>query len=197
MSEYQDETPREVIPAGWKPTAAEPIPPVQCTVTAKSTGKRCKRWSLRGATVCVKHGGRLPNVAAHAEAAVESARMRLIGLADTMVDVLEDLALNSTADQVRLGAARDVLDRANVKGDTKIDVKVEHSLETAAERTRRHLEETAKRLEAARQAREAEIDQIAEDAGEAAVRFARGLAALSGQEETDDEDIEDAEVIDD
>jgi hypothetical protein len=127
----------------------------------------------------------------HAAAVVEAARLRLIGMSDMAIDVLEDLALNSTADQVRLGAARDVLDRANVKGDTVIDVKVEHSMETAAERTRRHLEETATRLNTARQAEDARREAFAEQAGNAVVRFAEVLGGLQ-----EDEDIQDAEVID-
>lgn len=194
------------VPADYRKTLAEPVPVARCRSIARSTGERCRRWGLRGTTkivpqddgtimvggLCQKHGGSLPNVQEHAAAVIEAARLRIIGLADMAVDVLEDLALNSTADQVRLGASRDLLDRANVKGTTEIDVKVEHTLETAADRTRRHLEETAERLQHARDAETARREAIATQAADAAVRFARGIGALADE----DEDIVDVEVVD-
>jgi len=80
-------------PVGWVPTVAKPIPVVRCT-QIKKDGERCGRWSIRGHTKCLSHGGRLPSVKAHAEAAVEAARLRLIDLADPAVDVLSDLMNN-------------------------------------------------------------------------------------------------------
>src|SRR4030095_11889824 len=68
------------VPMGWKPTLAEPVPVVRCTGMSTQSGERCKRWSLRGTTVCKIHGGQLPNVQEHANAIVESARMRLFGM---------------------------------------------------------------------------------------------------------------------
>lgn len=115
-------------PAGWKPTIQEPVPPIRCVAIAKATGEQCKRWSLRGAKVCPKHGGRLPNVKEHAEAVVESARMRLMGLADEAVDGLEDLIKSGTAPQVRLGAIKEVLDRAGLKGGPDVSVEVTHNV---------------------------------------------------------------------
>lgn len=136
------------IPAKWKPTAAEPVPVVRCTAIARSTGAQCKRWSLRGTNVCMRHGGQLPNVADHAAAVVEAARLRLIGLSDEAIDIVHDLAVNSTADQVRLKAATELLDRAGVRGGVEVDFggNVEVTHETAADRARRLLEQTASRL---------------------------------------------------
>ena len=34
----------------------------KCTATAKQTGKRCGRWPVPGAAVCVMHGGKAPQV---------------------------------------------------------------------------------------------------------------------------------------
>lgn len=38
----------------------------QCTATNRQGG-RCKRWAIRGGTVCAMHGGKIPNVKAAAE----------------------------------------------------------------------------------------------------------------------------------
>ena len=117
-----------VIPMGWKPTASEPVAVIRCTGTASTTGEQCKRWSLRGTNVCTKHGGQLPSVREHAEAVVESARMRLMGMADDAVDGLEDLIAIGTAPQIRLAAIKEVLDRSGVKGGPDLSVEVTHSV---------------------------------------------------------------------
>lgn len=118
-----------VIPDGWKQASlGAPVPVVRCTYifpdTHERPGQQCKKWSLRGCTVCVKHGASLPNVRQHAEAMVESARLRLIGSTDQAVDWLLDLAENSTSDAVRLKATTEVMDRAGVKGGVEVDVNV-------------------------------------------------------------------------
>src|SRR5690606_17130066 len=123
-----------------------PVPVVRCTVIKKN-GKRCERWSLRGATVCHAHGGRLKNVKEHAEAVVEGARMRLIGLSDLAIDQLEDLVQNASAEKIRLDAAKDILDRNGVKGAMEINVEVQHT-ESAADRLASRLAEAAERLTA-------------------------------------------------
>ena len=125
-----------MIPAGWKQaTLGAPIPVVQCTYIFPDhhdrPGEQCKKWSLRGALKCVRHGGTLPNVRQHAEAMVESARLRLIGSTDQAVDWLLDLAENSTSDAVRLKATTEVMDRAGVKGGMEVDVNVTHSSDPA------------------------------------------------------------------
>jgi uncharacterized Zn finger protein (UPF0148 family) len=60
----------------------------QCTATAKSTGERCQRAAVKGATVCPVHGGM-------AEQVQEKAQERLDRMADEttaeMQDVIQDL----------------------------------------------------------------------------------------------------------
>lgn len=142
---------RPNIPVAWKPTKAEPVPVVRCT-TIKADGERCKRWSLRGATVCVRHGGNLTNVREHAEAVVESARLRLVGNTDRAVDVLEELMQPGTSENVRLKAATEVLDRSGVRGGIDIHTETEVTVnpsELLAERLdtlRRRSEEARERL---------------------------------------------------
>lgn len=118
-----------VSPA-FKPTVAKPLPAIRC-VNIKKDGMRCNRWSIRGATVCLVHGGRLPTVKNDAAAAVERARMRIVDLTDDAVDVLEDLTQPGTADAIRLKAATEILDRAGIKGGMDINVEVEHKIDPA------------------------------------------------------------------
>lgn len=118
------------ISPNWRPSAEKPLPSVRC-VKIKKDGARCNRWSIRGATVCIVHGGTLPNVKQHAAAAVETARMRLIDLTDDAVSVLEDLTLEGTAPAIRLKAATEILDRAGIKGGMEIDVVVEHKIDAS------------------------------------------------------------------
>lgn len=154
------------VPKDWKPTTAEPLPVVRCTGTVRNgdrKGERCGRWSIRGHDKCMVHGGQLPAVQKLAQSRIESAKLRIIDDADLAIDTLFELLKAGTADQVRLGAARDILDRAGVKGNTEIDVKVEHSvkpseiiqdkLRTIAERAA----ENKKEADEARAAEEAEI----------------------------------------
>lgn len=121
------------VPVSWKPSRDKPVPVVRCTAMAKTTGKRCGRWSLAGATVCVKHGAQLPNVKAHADAVVDAARMRLYGLAEDAVDVMEELMRPGTADQVRLKAAENVLNRAGIRDAVDVNVEVNHNVSMADE----------------------------------------------------------------
>lgn len=113
------------VPMGWKPTAKEPVPVVRCTANASTTGERCKRWSIRGTTVCAKHGGQLPSVIEHSNAVVESARMNLMGMAEEAVDVIRELMQAGTAEAVRLKAAENVLNRSGIKEALEIKVEVD------------------------------------------------------------------------
>ena len=153
-----------VVPEKWRPTAAEPVPVIRCTAI-KADGERCKRWSLRGAKVCIKHGGQLPDVKQHASAVVEAARLRIVGYSDEAVDVIADLMVNSAADKIRLDAAKDLLDRAGIKGSLEIDVTVEQ-VTSPADRARNKIDELAVRLaeQAAQAQQERELEAEIVDA---------------------------------
>lgn len=144
---------------------------VRCRII-KRDGERCKQWSLRGTDVCYAHGGRLPNVQQHAEAVVESARLRLIGLADMAVDQIEDLAQNASGEGIRLKAAQDILDRSGVRGAIEVDMQVTQT-ETAADRVKIKLDKLAKQLTQA------------------------ATPAPEPDAEEDDDEIQDAEVVED
>jgi hypothetical protein len=119
-------------PLGWKPSLEKPIPVVQCT-KIKKDGNRCGRWSVRGLDRCVKHAGwNLPSVREKAQARVDAARLRLVDAAPEAAEWLIDLGTNSSSDAVRLGAAKEVLDRAGVRGGVEVDITVENKQDPAA-----------------------------------------------------------------
>lgn len=108
---------------------------MQCTGVIRNgerAGERCSKKALYGASVCLSHGGSLPNVRAKAEVIVEAARLRLMDAAPEAAEYLVDLAANSASDAVRLGAAKEILDRAGVKAGQDINLKVTNGADPAA-----------------------------------------------------------------
>lgn len=72
-----------------------------------SAGNSCAAWAVRGAVVCVKHGGAAPQVK-------RAARERLQALVDPAITRLEIL-IQDESPGVALQAVKDVLDRAGYK----------------------------------------------------------------------------------
>src|SRR5215217_1927828 len=116
------------VPRGWKPTFQKPLPSVKCTAT-KRDGNPCGAWSLAGATVCLKHGGHLPNVKTAIEERKAAARLKLIDSSGDAADTIAYLMQFATQENVRLAAAKEVLDRAGIKGGA--DITVAHELTLA------------------------------------------------------------------
>lgn len=119
----------EMVPADWKPTSDRPVPALRCT-HVRDDDTRCKKFGVRGTgfngtpAMCFIHGGSLPAVKAKAEATVLSARMRLLQSLPMALDTLLDLAENATAENVKLKAATEILDRSGIKGGIEIQVEV-------------------------------------------------------------------------
>lgn len=113
------------IPLSYKPTFAEPIPVVRCTATKKD-GTQCKKWSVRGSNVCIKHGAHLPQVRKAAEARVAEARTRMMGVTPDMFEILLDLTKPGVSEGVRLKAATEIMDRAGLKPGMELNVTVEN-----------------------------------------------------------------------
>lgn len=120
------------LSVNWARTSKRPVPTVRCT-RIKSDGTQCKNRSRRGLGLtktgppglCPRHGGNLPSLKAHADAVVQAARYQLVDSApDALNTIMELLRDNDTPQAVRLAAARDVLDRANIKGSTDINIEV-------------------------------------------------------------------------
>lgn len=93
-------------------------PARQCTAKAKGTGKRCGRYAIAGGTVCITHGGSAPQVK-------RKAKLRLLELVDPAITKLQQIMESGESDQVKLAAAKDILDRAGVPRQTEATVMVE------------------------------------------------------------------------
>lgn len=143
---------------------AKPVPVVRCTAN-KRNGERCPNWSLRGATVCLSHGGTLPNVREHAQSVVEAARMRMIGLVDVAIDSIEDLVQNASQDAIKLKAATEILDRAGLKGAPDLAITVEHNV-SAADIIAERLASMSKRIEADKQRELTDLGELEEEPGD-------------------------------
>lgn len=119
----------------WHPTERQPFRPVRCTGVTKNgvrQGRQCPHPAILGASVCAKHGAQLPVVRQAAIRRTEEARLRLIDSSHDAVDTLVDLMKNSGSDPVRLGAAKEVLDRAGVRGGIDVAVEVTERQDPAA-----------------------------------------------------------------
>lgn len=81
--------------------------------------------------MCRKHGAQLPSVREMAEAVVESSRLQLMGMADDAVDVLAELIQPGVADQVRLKAVENILNRSGIKDAIEINVTHENVSQSA------------------------------------------------------------------
>lgn len=132
------------VPQGWRPTFAKPLPSVKCTANRRD-GQPCGAWSLAGATVCLKHGGHLPNVKQAVEERKAAARLLFVDASGDAAETIEYLARFATQENVRLAAAKEVLDRAGIKGGADITVEHEHTL-APSKMLNDKLEEMAKRL---------------------------------------------------
>lgn len=164
------------VPLGWKPTASAPVPVMRCT-QIKKDGIRCGRWSLRGYHKCVKHAGpgakmENGNVNVYREAIIESAKLRLLDEVDPALDGLVALAQPGTAEQIRLKAYTEILDRAGIRGGFEIDVSGEVTVSAS--------DEIRKRLSTLKEG----ADEVAK-------------MKAAAQANADDADIIDGEVIED
>ena len=72
---------------------------------------------MKGQGVCAMHGGKAPAALARAQAVIERADMKILGLAILAVDAIERL-LQAESEAVILAAAKDILDRGGLKGCT-------------------------------------------------------------------------------
>lgn len=105
--------------------------PGRCTGHASDgSGRPCKRFPVRGTNVCPSHGAGAPQV-------VAAARLRILEHADEVAAALVRLALSEkTPPAVRVTAARDLLDRADLGATRKVDLRTDLSDEQAVERAR-------------------------------------------------------------
>lgn len=98
-------------PIGGKP---DPDDERRCHAKSKETGKRCGRWSVKGARVCVVHGGRSPHVKS-------KAMSRLMDMQPKAMDRLQEILNNSQDERVVLQAVNMILERLGVNADALAD----------------------------------------------------------------------------
>lgn len=90
---------------------------MKCTAKSSRTGEPCQKWAIQGGTVCNTHGGAAPQVK-------KAARERIQDAADEVAGELVRLALHGDSESVRLGAIRDLLDRAGLGAKQLIESEV-------------------------------------------------------------------------
>lgn len=86
----------------------------QCTATARN-GNRCRQVPIRGGNVCRYHGGAAPQVQ-------KAARERLAALVDPAISRLTQLLCEKKDKRVALSAARDILDRNELTGRSRVEL---------------------------------------------------------------------------
>ena len=92
--------------------------PVRCIAHSSRTGLPCKKWPMKGQNVCRNHGGAAP-------AARRRAQERIALASDQAAAQLFAFMNDETVPHnVRLAAAKDLLDRANITGKTTVEVEV-------------------------------------------------------------------------
>ncbi|MDA4105706.1 hypothetical protein [Mycolicibacterium holsaticum] len=89
----------------------------RCVARSSRTGKRCRRWAIKGGTVCPTHGGSTVSVK-------RKARERIERAAEQMARELLGIATSAESEAVRLAAVRDALDRAGLNPKTAVEVDV-------------------------------------------------------------------------
>ena len=90
----------------------------RCVHKASSTGDRCKKSAIKGGTVCKSHGGAARHVA-------KKARERLLELQEpAIVQLNRILSAPGTSDSDRLRAVQMVLDRTGLGASQHVEVEV-------------------------------------------------------------------------
>ena len=87
-------------------------PKCQAHTTA---GNPCKNPAIRGATVCRSHGGSAPQVKA-------AAQRRLLEAVDPLIAELIRIGLSGKAEQVRVSAIKEALERAGFGEKRRVEV---------------------------------------------------------------------------
>lgn len=96
-------------------------PANRCTAR-RTNGEPCKRAPIEGSNVCATHGGRAPQVKRRAQQRLDESSDIAVR---RIVAIMND---DTTPVQVRLAAAKDVLDRAGLSGAHRVELSGEMTL---------------------------------------------------------------------
>lgn len=89
----------------------------RCTAHRRN-GDRCRKWAIKGGTVCPTHGGSAKHVR-------NAARVRLQNAADRLAKELLRMATNDkVSDAVKLKAITEALDRGGLTTKTNLDIEI-------------------------------------------------------------------------
>lgn len=92
--------------------------PMRCIAHSSRTGLPCKKWPMKGQNVCRVHGGAAP---AARRRAAERIALASDNAAAHLITWMQDASVPYA---VRLSAAKDLLDRAQVSGKTTVELEV-------------------------------------------------------------------------
>ena len=116
-------------------------PPSRCKAKTID-GHRCQKWTngtVDYGDFCRVHLTNRPNGEEKTAGHLARARNRLQSASEGAVDALEQLMHSAEGESVRLGAARDILDRAGIRGGIEIDAQVVNVIPAADEVRKRLL----------------------------------------------------------
>jgi hypothetical protein len=124
-------------------------PPTRCRAR-RMDGKRCQNWTgglVMNDGLCKTHIGTRANAEDNFGANImQKARNRLIPATVGAVDGLEELAQEATSESVRLGAYKEILDRAGIRGGVEVDSNININVTSAEEIVRERLAKLANRV---------------------------------------------------
>jgi hypothetical protein len=124
-------------------------PPTRCRAR-RMDGKRCQNWTgglVMNDGLCKTHIGTRANAEDNFGANImQKARNRLISATVGAVDGLEELAQEATSESVRLGAYKEILDRAGIRGGVEVDSNININVTSAEEIVRERLAKLANRV---------------------------------------------------
>lgn len=123
-------------------------PPARCRAR-RMDGKRCQNWTgglVQNDGLCKTHIGSRANAEDNfGSNLMQKARNRLISATVGAVEGLEELAQTATSEPVRLGAYKEILDRAGIRGGVEIDSNVNVTVVSAEQVVRERLAKIAER----------------------------------------------------
>lgn len=139
-------------------------PPTRCRAR-RMDGKRCQNWTgglVMNDGLCKTHIGTRANAEDNFGANImQKARNRLISATVGAVDGLEELAQTATSEPVRLGAYKEILDRAGIRGGVEVDSNININVTSAEEIVRDRLAKLASRVAiTAPEKQEPELEEI-------------------------------------
>lgn len=98
----------------------------RCTAMRSNGEDRCRKSAILGGNVCFTHGGAAPQV-------TKRAKERLLELVEPALAQLSKIIMNkNTADNVKLAAVKDILDRVGLGASIKVEQDI-HVFDTREE----------------------------------------------------------------